>query len=63
MRKEHPRKHSYRDVTKFLFFPLTIWDGRYGETRWLERATIKQNYSWSSSDDRWAWRNVNFVNK
>lgn len=53
-------KTNYKDrecriITKFLWFPVTI----KGETRWLERASIKQKFyigdSWSMWwNDSWA---------
>lgn len=59
-----PATGTVRTVTKFLFLPTVIWD----EMRWLEVATIEQQYhyqpnwhwEWLTSKF-FGWTNVRFV--
>lgn len=52
-----------KDVTKFLWFPITL----YGETRWLETATIrymvKREYSVFVGDYYYYWDAKEFLNE
>ena len=49
-RKFHiPTNKETRVITRFLLFPKQI----NGEIRWLERASIKQEYSTNYADDGW----------
>ena len=53
MRHKVPKSGDRRIVEKFLLFPVNI----NGERRWLERATIEQQYFMSM------WINIEFKNK
>lgn len=52
---------STRIITKFLWFPIEI---EY-QTRWLEKAKIKQicKSSGRSFDDGYYWQNVEWINE
>lgn len=57
MRWREPQNGDTKIETAFLLLPVTIKD----ETRWLERATIKYEYS----TNPWCpgWRTVEFIDK
>lgn len=59
-----PRDGDTRFVTKFLWWPATI-QGKDGskETRWLERASIEQEYRFACFTEITSrWINKRFVN-
>ena len=60
MKSKHEASRSkHRQISVFLFFPKTLIDSQTGthQTRWMERATIKQIYFQESgvgwADDSW----------
>ena len=57
MRKFKPQYGSTRIVSRFLIFPVTIGN----ETRWFERARIKQEYKQGHWDTPDRWVNREFV--
>lgn len=61
---EKPVEGTMRVISKFLFFPRTI----QGETRWLERAGIRQIRRYHEDDMRdaysesfWYWEDERWV--
>ena len=52
-----------RTITKFLFFPTKIFDfvTMHDDIRWLEKATILQEYRSTRSGGR--WKNLRWVDK
>lgn len=65
MKKIHPidtrKQGEVRIVTKFLLFPTRLGN----ETRWLERATIRQqlfhHLDWTTGSEWWQWHSMSFV--
>lgn len=59
MRIMHPSAGSVRYKKKFLLLPVRIGN----ETRWLERAVIRQTYrpEWNGIGYTYAWVNKEFV--
>ena len=58
MRKVKPQYGSTRIVSRFLIFPVTIGN----ETRWLERARIKQEYKQGGyAEDGDYWSDEEFI--
>lgn len=59
MRFKRPQPYETRTVSKFLFLPKTI----DGETRWLERAKIFQQYRPdvdSAGSIEYSWQDISW---
>jgi hypothetical protein len=61
LREDHINS-TKKTKTKFLWLPITI----YGETRWLETATIEYRVDYEDgilSGRNYYWKPCNFINK
>jgi hypothetical protein len=61
LREDHINS-TKKTKTKFLWLPITI----YGETRWLETATIEYRVEYEDgllSGRNYYWKPFNFINK
>ena len=65
MRKRIPKPGAMRIVSRFLWFPTELLvagtEGEEYESRWLERATIKQVWQRRGIEGPYSWRDYAFV--